>query len=406
MTFWSSLLGLFRRNGVGSGRTMYSAGRRNSIRVNISTASDLFDIYSKYGIILSIVNNITRGIQNTPIWITKNERVLATRKTDQFRRLCKRPNRKAQAFSFLSSVAFELLVYGRCYIAKKEYAGIGEDEFYLLRNLSIYQIEYDNFGKLKKVVVREGGNLTEYSNVVELNYFGECKTEGEAYNSLRHPKDDFVCPIVALRTEIETYANMIDALDNSYGDGGARKIISFKNGDGSYTYAHDMLPDEEKAIKDQLRDDYGRNSNDNKYIISKNEVGVHDLSLPTNQLDYPNSKQALEVSICNAFNFPAQLIGVKTGAYKSQTEAERAFYTRCVSPLANFIFANLDDIFGTGIVDNGGEIELDYSRYVFFQEGKKTKGAAIQTFAQGIGTLLDRGLLTEDEAKVELYDIL
>ena len=94
---------------------------------------------------------------------------------------------------------------------------------------------------------------------------------------------------------------------------------------------------------------------------------------------------------------------MKTGAYKSQTEAEKSLYVGCISPIANLILSRLNVFFGTNI---DARIELDYSELDFFQDGKQKKGAAIQTFMQGATQAVEMGALTIDDVRNELKNIL
>ena len=52
------------------------------------------------------------------------------------------------------------------------------------------------------------------------------------------------------------------------------KIISFKNGDGSYSYSETILPKEEEELHGKLQENYGRNIADRKYIVTKQDVSV------------------------------------------------------------------------------------------------------------------------------------
>lgn len=389
----------------GSGQHIFSTGRRNAINVNVCNAQQIYDVYVKFPIVFGIIDDIASAVSNTPVWFS-DERggELVNQNTRKFKQLLLKPNRKSKNKNFLYAISSELSIFSRCYIRRVKYFD-GNFEYFVVKNTDIYNVFYDIYDNIQRIWAWENGKVVEYTDVYEIET-SHTNTKEQNSRSGRWQADNFTCPIVSLRLTLETYANMLDALNGSYGDGGARKIINFKNSDGSYSYAQEMLPKEVADVKEQLRQDYGRNTNDNKYIIAKGDVSVNDLSLPTDQLDVPNTKTGLEDAICYPFKYPPQRLGAKSGAYKSSTEAERAFYTNCVSPLANYIFQQLDDIFGTRIFDLGGRIELDYSGYIFFQEGKTKKGAAIQTFAQGIGTLMDRGLLTKDQAINELNDIL
>lgn len=396
----------FVRRNARSGRNFGSITTGRAITIDTQTAEDIFGIYRNYPIVYGIVNDIRDAIKDTPIWISDlNGHRIVSPSATKFNSLLRKPNLYCLT-NFAADIAFELIVFGRCIIHKKV-SSAGKEQFFIIKNKDITSITYKpsvysereiESVKYNKRNTNGSKEDTLKTNLFELIY----SSAPDSILNVSDVLDDFVCPIVAARSNIEGLANMTDALNESYADGGARKIISFKNGDGSYSYAKTILPDEEDELHKNLKK-YGRNKEDRKYIVTKQEVSVADLSLPTNQLDVQSSKPAFELSICNAFKYPPQLLAIKSGAYKSQSEAERAFYIRCVSPIANYIFNQLDFIFGTNIE---GKIELDYSELTFFQEDKTKKGSAILTFMQGATQAIEAGVMTIEEVATEIKNIL
>ena len=382
--------------------------RRNAITVKTDTAAEIYETYKQYPIIFSIVNDIYKAIKNTPIWISDSEgkRIVNT-ETNKYLSKIKQPNVYSSTESnFAADCAMELVTFGRCFVVRKDYVSSNSQSYFIIRNTDIIRIEYKQPAFSERVVSKVyyyrilNGERIEDSvstNLFELEYSKVDKRDTSLYTQ------NYICPIVASRKVLEAHANMIDAVEANYSDGGARKIISFKNGDGSYSYEKTILPEAETDLHDKLKDKYGRNTTDRKYILTKQEVSVNDLAVPTAQLDMVSSKPAFETSICNAFNYPPQLLGIKAGVYKSQTEAERAFYIRCVAPLANYVLSQLNYIFGTNI---DGKIELDYSEYDFFQEGKQKKGTAVLTFMQGATQALEASVITKEQVDTELKNIL
>lgn len=403
----------FGKHQGGSGKSIFSTGRRNSVRINPTDARGIYDIYANYPITYRIINDITDAIKNTPIWISNRGGEINNLSARTFKKLIESPNRNKKSGNFAADIAFEMITFGRCFIIKRKYGAIG-DEYFILRNTDIISIQYENANFSEKAITK-----IDYREFTKNGYYeNKSIEESESSNIFRldlafqDPGDfsgnyqygTFKCPIVAVRSEIQAYANMVNALDENYGDGGARKIVSFKESkDTSYGFAKTQLPQQEEDLHEKLSEEYGRNSGDRKYIISQYDTSVNDLSLPTNQLDVPQTKPQLENSICMPFKYPPQLLGVKSGAYKSQTEAEAAFYIRCVSPLANEIFKNLNRIFGTNI---DGTIELDYSVYEFFQIAKQAKGTAMQTFMQGAIPALTNGIVTKEELRKIILDMM
>ena len=394
------------RNQRGNSMGEYSS--RNSIEIKTNTAEDIFDVYKNYPTIFGIVNDIRDAIRNTPIWISEPSGVeMKAANAMEFKRLNKRPNIYSNT-NLASDIAFELVCYGRCFLYRKR--GTMQTQFFLIKNVDVdsvkykdapyseKQIEYIRYKKKSNngIIADEIKNIN--GNLIELTY-SESNYENRFNTDMQY---DFISPLAAAARQVEAHANMTDALNEGFADGGARKIISFKNGDGSYSYSKTILPEEDAELQEKLKS-YGRNKLARKYIVTKQEVSTADLSLPINQLDVQGSKPALESAICNAFRYPPQLLAIKTGAYKSQTEAERAFYVRCVAPLANYIFEQLDILFETNI---NGKIELDYSELTFFQEDKQKKGAAIQTFMQGAVQALEKEVMTKEQVIKEIKNML
>lgn len=386
----------------GSGKALRSFGRSHAIQINATNPTQIYSIYKDYNIIFAIINDITNAVRNTPIWISSdNRKEIKDFSSNKFIELNKKPNRFYTG-NLAAEVAFEIITFGRAFIIEKNYTS--GSEYFLLKNIDIQNVEYVQKGYSERVVSKitykklEGGVNTEIavsSGIYEISY-----NKVTAQNS--EPLI-FTCPIVSVRSEIEAYANMIDALSESYSDSGARKIISFKNGDGSYAYVKEVAPDEEEKLHEKFKESYGQNKGDRKFILSQQEVAVHDLAISPRELDIVSSKPALEMSICNAFNYPAQLLGIKSGAYKSLTEAEEAFYIRCVSPLANYILNSLNVIFKTNIK---GTIELDYSEYDFFAAMKAKKGGAIQSIMQGLTGGVTAGIFSKEEAQDIFNEIM
>ena len=104
----------------GSGKNMYSFVRKNAISINVRNAEEIYSVYKDYGIIFNIVNDITSAIRNTPIWISdKKRKEITDTSSNRFLSLINKPNRFFNG-NFLSSIAFELVLYGRCIILRKK----------------------------------------------------------------------------------------------------------------------------------------------------------------------------------------------------------------------------------------------------------------------------------------------
>ena len=400
----------------GSGKRDISIKRRNAVSIKLKEADDFFDVQRRYYLIGSILEKICDAISNTPVWITDNDgRKDTSRKSLKFvKKINSTCRNSVLSNSFLRDLAFQYILYGVAYVCKKQYNALG-DEFFVLDNRDIAQVKYKSslpygydIDSLSYHVRRRGGGFDDTLESVEIKgkdvypIFSkpvsntDCSYSSENFNN---------SPLYMIKEELEAYANLIDVLGESYGNGGARKIISFKNTNDDLAFNLPLQKNKDE-LKSELRENYGRNSGDDMYIITQQDVNVGNLSSAVSEFDAYNVMQKLESAISNAFHYPISLLGLKNGAYKSQTESEKDFYIHCVSPIANRLFKHLDYVFGTGIYENGGKIELDYTELDFFQESKQKKGAAIQTFMQGATQAVALKAMTSEEVRNEIINIL
>ena len=405
MGFIKDFLLLFRGRSInGSGRRNVNINRRNARTLTIESAEEHYEVYKRYPMIRTIVNRISNSAGNVPIWVSKNDTKYESEETARFLSLMRNPSRYNQGRNFLARLVKDYLIYGCVIVARKRYR-TGDTEYYVVHPTKIesYKLKEKRISPfepcLESVRVKYPLGL-EKSESVEISANDLCIIGDELEFGSGHLC--FGGALSAVKDELEVYANLVDVLDESYGNGGARKIISFKNTSDELAF-NTPLQNNADEVKKELRENYGGNSGDEHYIISQNDVNVSNLSSPVGELDGYNMLSKLECTICNAFDFPVSLLGLKTGAYKSQTEAEKSLYVGCISPIANLILSRLNVFFGTNI---DARIELDYSELDFFQDGKQKKGAAIQTFMQGATQAVEMGALTKEEVRNELKNIL
>lgn len=384
------------------GRRAVNVKRRNAIQLRCEKAEDLYNINKRFGIIRTITGRISGASGSCSLWISKDGNEVNDIKARRFKNTISKPNRKYN-LNFLGAVMSEYSLYGVAFVRKISYSS-GDDEFVLVRNIDITEVYtevgafgeeitelkyYDKFYDCTREITLKGS---------EVFVIGEIHTVGNVvlYNESK---------IKGCKDELEAYANLIDVLGESYGNGGARKIISFKNTNDDLAFNTPLKEDKDELTK-ELRERYGGNSGDEMYIMTQNDVNVSDLTSKVTDFDAYNIINSLECAICNAFDFPVSLLGLKSGAYKSQTEAEKSLYVGCITPTADVVLRGLDNAFGTNIFKNGGKIELDYSGLDFFQDGKVKQGSALQTFMQGATQALESGVLTKEEVRKYIQNIL
>ena len=391
----------------GSGKRLVNITRRNAIAIKAITADDFFDIYSRYHIIHSIINKIALSAENCPVWISKDGKATNSERDERrFTSLVTTPSDgKGASGTFLGDLISKVLIYGTAFVGRKRYND-GTVSYFLIDNRRINAIRRKADGIYSTQIDYIDVSVPFTGKTKRLQGSDVCIIGDKSF--LEDEEGDKITyrnSILAVKDELEAYANLVDVLKESYGNGGARKIISFKNSADELAF-NTPLRESKEELNKEFKEEYGGNSGDKHYVLSQQDVSVADLTSPVTEFDGYNILQKLECSICNAFDYPVSLLGLKTGAYKSQTEAEKSLYVGCISPLVNRIFKELDAFFGTNLTKNGKRIELDYSELDFFQDGKQKKGAAIQTFMQGATQAVEMGAMSVDEVKNELNNIL
>lgn len=405
--FYEVGLKWFGRGRGGSGKRLVNITRRNAIVIKAVTADDFFDIYSRYHIIRSIINKIALSAENCPVWISENGKATNSgREERRFASLVATPSDgRGASGTFLGDLVREVLIYGTAFVGRKKYTD-GTVSYFLIDNRRVNAIRRMDDGIYRPKIEYIDVSVPFTGKTKRIEGSDVCVIGDKSF--LEDEEGDKITyrnSILAVKDELEAYANLVDVLKESYGNGGARKIISFKNTADELAF-NTPLRESKDELNKEFAEEYGGNSGDKHYVLSQQDVSVADLTSPVTEFDGYNILQKLECSICNAFDYPVSLLGLKTGAYKSQTEAEKSLYVGCISPLVNRVFKELDAFFGTNLTKDGKRIELDYSELDFFQDGKQKKGAAIQTFMQGATQAVAMGAMSVEETRNELKNIL
>lgn len=145
----------------------------------------------------------------------------------------------------------------------------------------------------------------------------------------------------------------------------------------------------ETQMKSALRGTGQGVSNNANIPVLQGVKGVVDLGAdPKKALVLEQRIQAAQ-EICNVFNYPSQLIGIKNATYQNAKEAKKFFWENCVVPQLE----ELADGFNRWLAPQYGpnvEFCFDISHIDAIQEDKLMRGAAITKFA---------GMITINEAR-------
>ena len=118
-------------------------------------------------------------------------------------------------------------------------------------------------------------------------------------------------------------------------------------------------------------------------------LGVLDVSASPEELLVLEQRIQAAKEICNALNFPIQLIGIESSTYQNAKEAKKALWENVIIPELCEIRAGLNrwlaPKFGKNLV-----LDFDLSEVDALQEDRLMRGKAIKEFA---------GMITINEAR-------
>ena len=211
----------------------------------------------------------------------------------------------------------------------------------------------------------------------------------------------------AAKESIKTYNDSKTAglffIDNK----GAQKVIML---DPEAT----LTPDQEDRMKTTIRKRGQGVTNNANIPILEGVKGIMDISSdPKKALVLEQRLQAAQ-EICNAANFPSQLVGIKDATYQNANEAKKLFWENCVIPQLEKV---KDGLNRWSINKYGDNVELcyDISHVDAIQDDKLTrfelisKGAGLLTINQALemaGLPMYNWMSTPknmDEYKEQLY---
>ena len=161
---------------------------------------------------------------------------------------------------------------------------------------------------------------------------------------------------------------------------GPRGILSTKNGSNVK-----FSKEQAKELQKDWDSNHTGSSKSGNTIVTPNEFKWIPMGLSPADMKLMDQYNLSQQDICNAFNFPSLLIGLKSGTYANQNEAKKALYNNVVIPL----LSELRDGLNTWLTPRYGDgicLDFDISGIRELQEDFQAQAMAVKGLA-GIFTI-------------------
>jgi len=157
-----------------------------------------------------------------------------------------------------------------------------------------------------------------------------------------------------------------------------------------------ITPEEEKEIKDKFKRDYGLVNKEYPILVTRKKLGWLPLDFNSAQLKLHEEDKRCTDKIANAMGVNANLF--TDAKYDNLESAGKKAYQDVVIPdsikISNFLTMAIcpEDVF----------IKIDFTNVECLQANKESEANTLVKVADALQRLLDKSLITHDEARVEV----
>jgi len=178
-------------------------------------------------------------------------------------------------------------------------------------------------------------------------------------------------------------------------DGGPKGIV---HNDDSSEFANTALTSgEQKKLNDQFKGKYGLVGKNFSILVTKAKLGWIPLNYDSGQLLLMEEDSRCTEKIANAIGINPNLF-IANSKYENQEAAERKAYQSLIIPDSEVISEALTNV----LCPEGIYVKIDYTHVSCLQKDRKESASALSMVSNALSKLVEGGLITKDEARVEL----
>ena len=317
--------------------------------------------------------------------------------------LLARPNLMQDGKSFLKQVEIYLKVYGFCPIfclratkgdLPKVMIAIPPQMFHIEGKGNIFSAQTKEDIVNRAYIKWGNGEI----NLLEEDYI-------LIYDSIaNYPQQDgdeisFYTPVDTLSPHTRNYMSQLIGRGNLIVNGGPKGILY--GDDTSDTGNAALTPKEADELNKSFKRKFGIVGKLYEVMVTNKKVGWINIGANTQQLMLHEEGNSCLNDICNTFGLQPDMFS-QGATFDNKEAAKKAAYQDLIIPDSELIAQALTN----GICPEGVFIKIDFSHVSCLQEDKAANAQSLSNAANAVGNLVNWGLITPDEARMELSNYI
>ena len=317
--------------------------------------------------------------------------------------LLAKPNLMQNGKSFLKQVEIMLKVYGFCPIFCLRATRSDLPKAMVVIPPELFHIE----GKAGLFNAQKKEDIIRRAYIKWGN--GEIELYDEDYiliydSIANYPQQDggeitFYTPVDTLSPHTRNYMSQLIGRGNLIVNGGPKGILY--GDDTSDTGNAALTPKEAEELNKNFKRKFGIVGKLYEVMVTNKKVGWINVGANTQQLMLHEEGASCLNEICNTFGLQPDMFS-QGATFDNKEAAKKAAYQDLIMPDAELISQALTN----GICPEGVFIKIDFSHVSCLQEDKAANAQSLSNAANAVGNLVNWGLITPDEARMELSNYL
>lgn len=225
------------------------------------------------------------------------------------------------------------------------------------------------------------------------------------YDSIAdYPQQDgdeitFYTPVSTLSPHTRNYMSQLIGRGNLIVNGGPKGILY--GNDTSDTGNAALTPKEADSLNEKFKRKFGIVGKLYEVMVTSKKVGWINVGSNTQQLMLHEESASCVNDIANTLGLQPDMFSQGT-TFDNKEAAKKAAYQDLIIPDSELIAQALT----RGICPEGVFIKIDFSHVSCLQEDKAANAQSLCNAANAVGNLVNWGLITVDEARIELSNYL
>mgnify|MGYP003591764962 CR=1 FL=1 len=365
----------------------------NKVEINTKTSQGQFDAFNKSSVVQTAIRKRSDAFSHLEIWAKDDngKKIINNGVVKNDLKLLSQPNEYQNFNCFNNHVESQVCIYGICYVYKSKIIGINKFNYYIIPFDMVSPVYSNTYNSIfeKEILYY---NINTGSGALRLETDDIFIYRDNWYKNRQGTFG--LSRLYSLSEPISTLLSIGETITQLIVDGGARGII----GQGAKdidTYSAPFLTREKIELQKALKE-YGGLRGKFKYIITKGAASYIPITSKIVDMQLPELLMSAKISVFEQYGLP-NIFAAEETRYKSLPEARKEFYTGTIIPEATKRFSDFCKMMS--ITNRDWEYKPDWSHLDFYQEDLKESAIALQQVSGAITPLVDKGIITIEQAK-------